>query len=147
MRTGYSKYLNKLTYNLNAPLPRLPPIHYLSHAHKYCVRCTDIEQKGFQNPKLSNKLFASGSSNTFSGGESKPRMICGTGAPDPGLGRSSTTRLLLRLSIFCGRSGMLGFRMWWRCLAELGCCWSWGWVRNSQFRTVRYWKKRWRISI
>ena len=76
-----------------------------------------------QNPKLSNRLFVSGSSNTFCGCTFKPRGLFG----DPGLGRSSTTRLLLRRSNF-RRSGTLALR-------ERSRGSSRGWTRNSQLRT------------
>lgn len=86
-----------------------------------------------QNPKLSNKLSVSGSSKTFCGGAFKPRGCLG----DSGLGRSSTTKLLRRRSIF-RRSGTLALR---DCLRGSSCCWT----RNSQLRTK--WKVSWPCSL
>ena len=84
-------------------------------------------------PKLSIKLFASGSSNTCCGGGGG---CCCCGDPGPGPCRwSSTTRLLRRRSNFRG-SDIL-FLRWFSGSGDSGsgCC-SDSWSRNSQLRTI-----------
>lgn len=119
------KRKKKLLKQVEPHAPKFEGIHdeSLTYAMLQMPSMLASPHSTYQNPKLSNKLFVSGSSNTFCGGTFKPRGWFG----DLGLGRSSTTRLLLRRSIF-RRSGTLAL---WECSRGS----SWGWTRNSQLRT------------
>ena len=88
-----------------------------------------------QNPKLSSKLFAVGSSNTGFGGGCLPKPNFFSPVGDLGLDRSSTTRLLLRLRSLRGSGASSSL------LYGGGGC-SLGWIWNSQFRTVLNGKKK-----